>query len=150
MKFSVPAAAGLLAVAFSVSVEAHHSLAMFDMDKAVPLNGTLKSVQWTNPHSWFVLAAAGTDGAVKDWQIEGPSPNGLVRKGWKHADISEGQRVTVTFHPRKDGSAGGMLVALRFQDGKELRLMPDGPPPDSSVRGTAAPGAAPAGGPPPQ
>ncbi|MDP9082652.1 MAG: DUF6152 family protein [Pseudomonadota bacterium] len=122
---------------------AHHSLAMFDIDKSTALDGTLKSVQWTNPHSWFVLTAVGPDGAAKDWQIEGPSPNGLTRQGWKHNDINAGDRVTLTFHPRKDGTAGGMLIALRLPTGKELSLVRA---PQRAATGQAAGGELPAGG----
>ncbi|MDP9083654.1 MAG: DUF6152 family protein [Pseudomonadota bacterium] len=130
MRISQPAAVFAAAMLSSVasSARAHHSLAMFDMDKSAAVDGTLKSVQWTNPHSWFVLTAAGPEGAAKDWQIEGPSPNGLTRQGWKHNDINAGDRVTLTFHPRKDGTAGGMLIAVRLPTGKELRLI-GGPPP---------------------
>jgi hypothetical protein len=144
MKVSIPALCGAAMLsAFAGGALAHHSLAMFDMDKSTALDGTLKSVQWTNPHSWFVLTAAGPDGTAKDWQIEGPSPNGLTRQGWKHNDINAGDRVTLTFHPRKDGTAGGMLIAVRLPTGKELRLI-GGPPP--AATGRASEGEPPPGG----
>ncbi|MDP8984543.1 MAG: DUF6152 family protein [Pseudomonadota bacterium] len=143
MRISRPAvlSAAMLGALASGAI-AHHSLAMFDMDKSTALEGTLKSVQWTNPHSWFVLTTEGAGGAM-DWQIEGPSPNGLTRQGWKHTEINAGDRVTLTFHPRKDGTAGGMLVALRLPTGKELRLI-GGPPP--SATGSAAGREPPEGG----
>lgn len=100
---------------------AHHSFAMFDGSKSVVLEGTLKSVQLTNPHSYFTLTAVGPDGVAKDWQIEGPSPNNLIRRGWKHTDINAGDRVTITFHPRKDGAAGGVVMSVRLPDGRILQ-----------------------------
>ena len=32
---------------------AHHSFAMFDADRTVTLQGTVKEFEWTNPHSWL-------------------------------------------------------------------------------------------------
>ena len=34
---------------------AHHSFAMFDNQKNVTLDGTVKEFQWTNPHAWILL-----------------------------------------------------------------------------------------------
>jgi hypothetical protein len=127
----------LLAKAFGVGLTAmlagtalaHHSLAMFDTTKIVVKAGTLREVQWTNPHSYFMLTEAGTEAAPKEWAIEGPSPNGLIRRGWKHNEINAGDRVSITFHPRKDGSAGGILMSIRLPDGRELMLIPNTPPP---------------------
>ena len=34
---------------------AHHSYTMFDMEKSLTLEGTVKEVQWTNPHIWVQL-----------------------------------------------------------------------------------------------
>lgn len=100
---------------------AHHSFAMFDNTKSMTVAGTLKSVELTNPHSWFVLTTVAGDGTTQEWAVEGPSPNGLVRSGWKHTDVNAGDRVSMTIHPRKDGSLGGVLVSVRLPDGRELQ-----------------------------
>ncbi len=122
MRISIPAVFGAaLLGAVASSAMAHHSFAMFDATKSMVLEGTLKSVQLTNPHSYFTLTAAGPDGVAKDWQIEGPSPNNLIRRGWKHTDVNAGDRVTITFHPRKDGAAGGVVMSVRLPDGRILQ-----------------------------
>jgi len=134
----------VMAATYADFALAHHSFAMFDRSKSMALQGTLKSVQLINPHSWFVLTAAGPDGVVKDWSIEGPSPNILLRQGWKHDDVKAGDRVTLTFNPLKDGSPGGVLVSVRFPGGRELSGVPAGAP--AGFAG-AAPGALPPGAP---
>jgi len=133
----------VLAATYADSALAHHSFAMFDRSKSVALQGTLKSVQLINPHSWFVLTAAGPDGVVKDWTVEGPSPNILLRQGWKHTDVKAGDRVTLTFNPLKDGSPGGVLVSVRFPGGRELSGIPAGAPAGFAgpAPGTLPPGA---------
>ena len=120
---------------------AHHSFAMFDRSKTVVLNGTVKSAQWTNPHTWFVIIAPGSDGVVQTWNIEGPSPNILIRLDWKPNEIQAGDRVSLTMNPRKDGSSGGVLIALRLADGKMLNGSPPGvgPPPGAGPPPVAGP-----------
>lgn len=127
---------------------AHHSFSMFDRSKVVVVQGTLKSVQLINPHSWFVITGPGPQGVVKDWSIEGPSPNILIRQGWKHTDVNAGDRVTLTFNPLKDGSPGGVLVSVRLPSGRELSGQPAGAPPPPPG-GFSPGGAPPPGGPPP-
>jgi len=133
----------VMAATYAESALAHHSFAMFDRSKSVALQGTLKSVQLVNPHCWFVLTAAGPDGVVKDWTVEGPSPNILLRQGWKHDDVKAGERVTLTFNPLKDGSPGGVLVSVRFPNGRELSGIPAGAPAGFAgpAPGTLPPGA---------
>ncbi|MEO6339511.1 MAG: DUF6152 family protein, partial [Caulobacteraceae bacterium] len=52
----------IAAVTAGGSAVAHHSFAMFDNTKEVTLVGTVKSFQWTNPHSWLQVVVAGPDG----------------------------------------------------------------------------------------
>ncbi len=130
----------LMAAIIGTPALAHHSFAMFDRSKTVVLIGTLKSAEWANPHTWFQIIAPGPDGVVQTWSIEGPSPNILIRMDWTPNEIKAGDRVTMTMNPRKDGSAGGVLVAVRLVDGRTLNGSPPGvgpppgevPPPDAS------------------
>ena len=90
---------------------AHHSFAMFDNNKTVTLDGTVKEFQWTNPHSWVQLVVHDqTSGKDVEWSIEGGSPNGLERQGWTRHSLKPGDKAAVDIHPLKDGTAGGSLV----------------------------------------
>lgn len=142
----------LMIAGFSELATAHHSFAMFDRSKKVALDGTIKSIQLINPHSWFVITAPGADKVPRDYTIEGPSPNILLRQGWKHNDVNAGDRVTMTFNPLKDGSPGGVLVSIKLAGGRELSGVPAGLPgvPDAPPAGLPPPGGPPPGvGPPP-
>ena len=96
---------------------AHHSFAMFDSSKEVVLVGTIKEFQWTNPHSWVQINVPGPNGKITEWSIEGGSPNGLARKGWRSTSLKPGDKVTLKTHPMKDGSNGGSLMTVTKADG---------------------------------
>ena len=75
----------LVAGAFSVGAPllAHHSAAMFDPSKSTEVTGTVKELQWTNPHIWIQVNVdkAGAAGTKEEWSFEGGSPNSLSRSG---------------------------------------------------------------------
>jgi hypothetical protein len=90
---------------------AHHSFAMFDQAQQKTLVGTVKEVQWTNPHIWVqILVMDEKTGVPVEWSIEGGSPNGLSRQGWRRSSIKEGDKIEITIHPLKDGSNGGSMM----------------------------------------
>ena len=107
------ALAGFAAVALAAAPAfAHHSFAMFDNTKNVTLEGTIKEFQWTNPHSWVQIVVKDASGKDVEWSIEGGSPNGLARQGWKRTSLKPGDKAVLVMHPLKDGTAGGSLVTV--------------------------------------
>jgi hypothetical protein len=101
--------AGLIAGAYPVS--AHHSTTMFDREKVIVLEGTVKELQWTNPHvAIFVDNGAAKPGVADGlWVVELTSPGNLIRSGWTRTLIKPGEKVAVEVHPLRDGSKGGGL-----------------------------------------
>jgi len=118
MKFAALGLAGLAAM-FAVPANAHHSFAMFDANKDVTLEGTIKEFQWTNPHAWIMLNVA-KGASPEQWAIEMNGPSGLVRDGWKPKTLTPGMPVTVTIHPLRDGSNGGQFMTVKLPDGTTL------------------------------
>ena len=92
---------------------AHHSTAMFDDTKVVELSGTVKALQWTNPHVWLQVLVEGQGPAV-EWSLEGGSPNSLSRQGWRSTTFKAGDVVTVRLRPMKDGTAAGQFIGAKF------------------------------------
>jgi hypothetical protein len=101
------------AVLFAATASAHHSAAMFDDEKVVELTGTVKELQWTNPHIWLQVIVE-KDGAKTEWSLEGGSPNSLSRRGWRSTTFKPGDVVTVRLNPMKDGSPAGGFVGAKF------------------------------------
>ncbi len=108
--------------ALSSSAHAHHSGAMFDANKTVVLDGTVKEFQWTNPHSWLQLVVPEEQGGSKEWSLELVSLNVLAHNGWKPGTLKAGDKIQVSMHPLKNGDPGGMGVAVTWPDGKQMRL----------------------------
>jgi hypothetical protein len=85
------------ALAFSCSAFAHHSTAAeFDKDKPITFTGTVKKVQWMNPHIYTLVEAKGPDGKPVVYRIEGSAPNSLFRLGWRMDSLHVGDTVTVS------------------------------------------------------
>ena len=115
-------AAGLFAAGVILATQtviAHHSAAMFDDEKVVEFTGTVKELQWTNPHIW-IQVVVDDKGVKKEWSIEGGSPNSLSRNGWRSTTFKPGDLVTVRVNPMKDGTPGGQFIAAKFADGKTI------------------------------
>lgn len=100
---------------------AHHSFAMFDAERTVTLQGTVKEFEWTNPHSWLHLMvkdeATGQQGV---WALELSSPARLKRMGMSADSVKPGDAISVTFHPLKDGARGGQFLQAVLPDGKQI------------------------------
>ena len=108
----VSAAALLCAATLYVApLVAHHSAAMFDDEKVVELTGTIKELQWTNPHIWIQVVVDKTE-----WSVEGGSPNSLSRNGWRATTFKPGDAVSVRVNPMKDGSPGGSFIGAKFKE----------------------------------
>jgi len=99
---------------------AHHSFAMFDRQKETVLKGTVKTFQWTNPHSFIELDVVDAQGMIASYSIEMNSPNNLVRQGWKSTSLKPGDKVSVTMNPLRDGTRGGLFVNVQLSDGRIL------------------------------
>ena len=106
---------------------AHHSFALFDLTKEITLVGTIKEVQFTNPHVWIQILVPDGKGGQIEWSIEAGAPGMLLRTGWKANTLKFGDPVTVVTHPARSGMPNGSLVRVTIPDGRTLG--PGGPPP---------------------
>ena len=109
--------AGVTAAVSAVPSFAHHSFAMFDAEKTMTLEGTVKEFQWTNPHSWILLTVNNAQGRAEQWAIEMGGPSGLARQGWVPKTLTPGMKVQTIIHPLRDGSPGGQFMAVTLPDG---------------------------------
>ena len=101
-------------------VLAHHSTAEFDYTKTVTIKGTVKEVQWTNPHSFIQVMVPGTDGKSVQWAVEIGSPSINYDLGWKKDSLKAGDQVTMTLAQARNGRPYATLRVATTTDGRQL------------------------------
>jgi hypothetical protein len=101
-------------------LRAHHSFAPFDLARNITLKGTIKEVQFTNPHVWLQVLIPNGRGGQTEWSIEAGAPGMLLRTGWKPNSLKPGDAVTIVTHPAKSGAPTGSLVSVTTSDGRTL------------------------------
>jgi hypothetical protein len=110
-----------LVMGFVGTAAAHHSGAAYDIEHIQTLQGTVKQVNWTNPHISFVVEADAKDGKpAETWVFEVSSPGVLSRSGWTKRSLQVGDHATFNFAPLRDGRPGGLLRKVTLQSGQEL------------------------------
>ena len=121
MNLKVVSLSAIAVAAFTAPAPAHHSFAMFDAQKIVTLQGTVKEFEWVNPHSWLrILVNDENSGKPVLWAVELSSPGRLVTMGMRADSVKAGDAVSVTFHPMKDGTRGGQFMSAVLPGGKNI------------------------------
>jgi hypothetical protein len=76
--------------------------------------GTVKTVNWSNPHITFVIEADARNGeAATSWVFEVSSPGVLTRSGWTKRSLQPGDHAVFYYAPLRDGTLGGFLMKSR-------------------------------------
>jgi Family of unknown function (DUF6152) len=83
---------------------AHHSRAMFDVDKLISVEGVVTDVQWRFPHMWITLDVLGPNGRTESWGFEGAGAPMMVASGISPQVLKVGHRVKIIAHPPRDSS----------------------------------------------
>ena len=115
----------LVAVGFGLlmagPVWAHHAFAAeFDANRPFKIEGTVKEVEWTNPHVWFHINVKGPDGQIEEWKIEGGGPGSLTRRGFTKTYLPVGTEIVVEGFLSKGVPHRGNGRVMTFRDGRTL------------------------------
>jgi hypothetical protein len=114
-------AAGAIALLVVAPCMAHHSFGIFDQSRSVTLHGTVRELQWTNPHC-FIQMLVTSQSTTSEWSIEMHSPSVMYRVGWRPGSFRPGEAVTVVINPLRDGTHGGSLVSATDSRGRTLTV----------------------------
>jgi hypothetical protein len=111
----------LIVLAVAAPVFGHHSeAAEYDSTKPVKVTGTIKKVEWQNPHIWFYLDVKEEDGKITTWGFSGAPPGSLMRRGITKEALKIGAVVHVEGSRARDGSNNASSHTVTFADGKNV------------------------------
>jgi hypothetical protein len=104
------------------TARAHHSVsAEFDTNKPITFKGTIKKVDWTNPHIYTSVETKTPDGKTIVYRVEGGPPNSLFRQGWRKDSLKVGEEVTVTgIRAKREDSMNVGQATITTADGKKM------------------------------
>ena len=122
----------IVLVGFSLSLVsrpmlAHHSeSAEYDPAKPVKVTGTIKKVEWQNPHVWFYVDVKDESGKITTWGFSGSPPGSLMRRGITKDALKLGAVVNVEGSRARDGSNNASGRRVTFADGKNVFTASEG------------------------
>jgi hypothetical protein len=103
---------------------------MYDQTRMATVQGTVASLEWTNPHIWVWVAVGDGHGGTATYGFESNAPSELSRFfGWNKRILNVGDRISVDYAPLKSGNNGGALRTITFADGRLLKTPRSSAPP---------------------
>ena len=102
---------------------AHHLFTSeYDIDRPVTIKGTVKAVDWGEPHVGFVVTDSSSS-MPQDWKFEGASASTLDHREWNSANrLRVGDVVSVQGYRALDGTMSGSARSVQVPDGRLLSI----------------------------
>jgi len=117
----MPAVVILTLVPAVAPLAAHHSWPV-SFEKLVTVKGTVKEIEWMNPHPMFTIEARTEDGRTEKWRIGGPAVTRMEANGWTKTTVKPGDVITGTGYQFADGQKIIRLERVVLSDGREMRV----------------------------
>jgi hypothetical protein len=102
------------------TARAHHSQSEFDLRSKLEVEGVVTKLEWKSPHARLYVDVTDDKGETMHWNFELPSPNTLMRRGWKRDALQPGDRVKVGASPARNFPAIGIATSIRDGDDNAL------------------------------
>lgn len=114
------AIAGALLLALSAGVAAHHGFGQFDRTQDAVITGTIKSIDFVNPHSYLYLDANVEGGGTVAMRCEMRAAILLRRSGWSKEMFIEGAPVTIYGFRHRTDPGSCYLEEITIGDAPQL------------------------------
>ena len=120
--YLVPALALACAAAlgFSTSALAHHGFGLFDRSKDAVITGTIKSIDFVNPHSYLYLDADQQGGGTIAMRCEMRAATLMRRSGWSKEMFIPGARATIYGFMHRQDPGSCYLEDIKIGEAAEL------------------------------
>ncbi len=107
----------LLAGLVSGTAFAHHGFGNFDLNREVTVHGTVKGLDFVNPHSYVYVNVKADDGSTVPYRCEMRAATVLKRSGWSAQMFVPGQEITITGAPDRFDAHSCYVNTILFADG---------------------------------
>jgi hypothetical protein len=121
----LPAVAGLLAgtgwnlCAVGVA-SAHHGYGNFQLNRSMEFSGTIKRLEFVNPHAYLHVDAVGSDGKPIVYKCEMRGATVLRHSGWTKDLFVVGEKISVQAAPDRKSPTSCYVVSLLLANGIRL------------------------------
>ena len=124
MRSKYPGVLAMMAALMLVGAAALMAQAKSDYDtsKQLKLDATVTRFELTDMHAELFFDAADDKGAVQHWTVEADNVDTDYRfeygndQGWDRLTFQQGDKVTITFNPSKQGAKGvGLLLRADWE-----------------------------------
>lgn len=109
-----------LGVLLASAAWAHHSQSEFDFKLNVEVEGKVTTLEWKSPHARLYVDVVNEKGKTENWNFELPSPNTLMRRGWKRDSLKPGDHVKVNGARARNFPTIAYARSIRRDSGEAL------------------------------
>lgn len=112
---------GLVFLAASLPLAAHHGNASYDTEKTVTVKGTVTEYIWANPHVFLKVDAKDESGNTVHWVIETQNLVQQSTLGWTNTTFKAGDQVEIEATPAKNGRPIGRFKGRIVINGQPFK-----------------------------
>ncbi|MDT8397967.1 MAG: DUF6152 family protein [Pseudomonadales bacterium] len=105
---------------FSAATFAHHGFGLFDRSQDAVFTGTIKSIDFVNPHSYLYFDADTEDGGTLAMRCEMRAATLMRRSGWSKEMFIPGARATIHGFRHRQDPGSCYLEEITIGDAPEL------------------------------
>ena len=84
------------------------------------MTGTVTTVEWRNPHTYFYVEIRDRRGNTADWTFETAGPLSLARNGWTRDSIRAGDQITILGYRSRSGLNIASARSVVLKNGQRL------------------------------
>jgi hypothetical protein len=99
-------------MAWAGAAAGHHSFAQFDYARTERLSGTVRAVDWADPHPSLWIEVPGPGATAGRWQGLFSGTEIMLEKGLTRDTLRPGDKIEVAVHPNRDGARSGWVIML--------------------------------------
>lgn len=120
LRFAVALALATTAALVASGAQAHHGFGLFDRTRDAVITGTIKSIDFVNPHSYLYLDADVEGGGTIAMRCEMRAATLMRRSGWSKEMFTPGARATIYGFRHRQDPGSCYLEEIKIGDAAEL------------------------------